>query len=691
MLRAPIVYVVGGLFLVVQGIAFAGLVGALSDPREPAPLGALLEGQLAGTLLTWVLQLVVLTLLGMRTIAEDKRSGGWELLLTAQVGEGAAVVGKWLAAATIYALLWLPTLRVPRRRRDVSRRRRRLGHREHRRRATPARSRSARRCSRGRSRRARRRRRRSLPARSGSRSLIGAVPASASCRRCGRTSRSIIRRSRARSRALSLRGQLTTFARGELSLRRRSCSSSGSRVDGPVARDHARVRGPPPRARGAHARRRHRARRGDRGARAACSRVRHPRALGRQRRAAQLARSGDARGARALPAPRDADDRRADARRARADLRRGRARRATGWPRPAPVDGSPRRSGDAAGRARGGGARGRRGAGRLASNGGVVVEVGGRRRVVDRARSSRRSTSAPAVLRTSSSSRSSSAIAGALAELSTPTPVTRVRDDRPRRAAARAAADRTPTGPSVADRLRGEGIDRSRRSTLATGVPARCNVVVVAGPATPLSRRRGARDPGIRRSAAAGCSSPRQVGRSPIAADGSTLAATGLEGVLADERPRPAPRDRGRSDARPCASCRARCSSSTATRTIRSTRASRTRAPTMWFQPRASSPRTARTPLVSAIAGRAGASAIVARRRRRRIPTTSPARSCSPRSARAQRVIALGSAESFSTAVARGRRVGGRSVARARDPLPRRQAGAEGRGRARAHPIRCAS
>ena len=109
-LRAPIIYLIGGLFLVVQGIAFAGLVGTLSDPRRPAPLGALLEGQLAGTLLTWVLQLVVLTLLGMRTIADDKRSGAWELLLTAQVTERAAVIGKWLGAVTIYALLWIPTL-----------------------------------------------------------------------------------------------------------------------------------------------------------------------------------------------------------------------------------------------------------------------------------------------------------------------------------------------------------------------------------------------------------------------------------------------------------------------------------------------------------------------------------------------------------------------------------------------------
>jgi ABC-2 type transport system permease protein len=109
-LRAPIVYVVGGLFLVVQGVAFAALVGALSDPRRPAPLGALLEGQLAGTLLTWVLELVVLTLLGARAIVDERRTGTWELLLTARVSETAAIVGKWLAAATIYALLWLPTL-----------------------------------------------------------------------------------------------------------------------------------------------------------------------------------------------------------------------------------------------------------------------------------------------------------------------------------------------------------------------------------------------------------------------------------------------------------------------------------------------------------------------------------------------------------------------------------------------------
>ncbi|MGE5187028.1 MAG: ABC transporter permease, partial [Acidobacteriota bacterium] len=109
-LRAPIAYVVGGLFLFVQGLAFAALVNELADHRRPAPLGALLEGQLSGTLLTWVLQLVVLTLFGMRAVADEKRGGGWELLLTAQVSERAAIAGKWLAASCMYALVWLPTL-----------------------------------------------------------------------------------------------------------------------------------------------------------------------------------------------------------------------------------------------------------------------------------------------------------------------------------------------------------------------------------------------------------------------------------------------------------------------------------------------------------------------------------------------------------------------------------------------------
>jgi ABC-2 type transport system permease protein len=109
-LRAAVAYVVGVLFLAAQGASFAALVAALTDPRRLAPLGAVLEGYFGGTLLHWTLQLAVVSLIAMRTIAEDRRAGTWETLLTAPVSEAEAVIGKWLAAALFYGFLWLPTL-----------------------------------------------------------------------------------------------------------------------------------------------------------------------------------------------------------------------------------------------------------------------------------------------------------------------------------------------------------------------------------------------------------------------------------------------------------------------------------------------------------------------------------------------------------------------------------------------------
>jgi ABC-2 type transport system permease protein len=109
-LRAPVAYVVGVLFLAVQGASFAAQVYALSDPARPAPFGAVLEGHFGGTLLHWSLELAVIALVSMRAVAEDRRAGTWEALATAPVGEGAAIAGKWLAASAFYALLWVPTL-----------------------------------------------------------------------------------------------------------------------------------------------------------------------------------------------------------------------------------------------------------------------------------------------------------------------------------------------------------------------------------------------------------------------------------------------------------------------------------------------------------------------------------------------------------------------------------------------------
>lgn len=105
-LRSPIALVVAAAFLVLEGISFASLVSALADPARPAPLGAVLEGHFGGTLLHWTLELTVLAALAAR-LAEERRTGTWEALVTAPVPEGAAVLGSWLAALALWATLWL--------------------------------------------------------------------------------------------------------------------------------------------------------------------------------------------------------------------------------------------------------------------------------------------------------------------------------------------------------------------------------------------------------------------------------------------------------------------------------------------------------------------------------------------------------------------------------------------------------
>ncbi|MBK8978132.1 MAG: ABC transporter permease subunit [Planctomycetes bacterium] len=54
--------------------------------------------------------LLVPAILTMRSFADEKRSGSLEVLLTAPVRDGEIVLGKWLAAAVYFGLIWLPAI-----------------------------------------------------------------------------------------------------------------------------------------------------------------------------------------------------------------------------------------------------------------------------------------------------------------------------------------------------------------------------------------------------------------------------------------------------------------------------------------------------------------------------------------------------------------------------------------------------
>jgi ABC-2 type transport system permease protein len=102
---SPLAYVVLFFFLAVNGIIFIYLVGELNNPASGggAPFVYFFKA-------SWLTLLLIAPVLTMRLVSEELRSGSIEVLMTAPITEGQVIAGKFLAAFTFYAFLWVPTL-----------------------------------------------------------------------------------------------------------------------------------------------------------------------------------------------------------------------------------------------------------------------------------------------------------------------------------------------------------------------------------------------------------------------------------------------------------------------------------------------------------------------------------------------------------------------------------------------------
>jgi len=105
---SPLAYMVLTAFLLMQGYIFYLIVSFLNQPGTQAmtPLRLFF----GGTIFFWLFLLFVVPVITMRLIAEERRSGTIEPLLTAPVTEGQVIAGKFLAALGFYIVLWLPTV-----------------------------------------------------------------------------------------------------------------------------------------------------------------------------------------------------------------------------------------------------------------------------------------------------------------------------------------------------------------------------------------------------------------------------------------------------------------------------------------------------------------------------------------------------------------------------------------------------
>lgn len=99
----PSTYVAAVLFLAVMGFIFTGILDDYSrGPQETSPSAVFFQ-------LFFLPVFVMVPLLTMKSISEERRMGTLETLLTTPVSTAEVVIGKFGAAYALYMLLWACT------------------------------------------------------------------------------------------------------------------------------------------------------------------------------------------------------------------------------------------------------------------------------------------------------------------------------------------------------------------------------------------------------------------------------------------------------------------------------------------------------------------------------------------------------------------------------------------------------
>ncbi len=101
-------YVVWSIFLLIYGFVFWILVNAFSNPQNS--FNEPLSNFFFGTFYYWFIMLILPPLITMKTIAEEKRSGTFDLLMSAPVTEFQVVLSKFLAAFIFFSVIWCSTI-----------------------------------------------------------------------------------------------------------------------------------------------------------------------------------------------------------------------------------------------------------------------------------------------------------------------------------------------------------------------------------------------------------------------------------------------------------------------------------------------------------------------------------------------------------------------------------------------------
>ncbi len=114
---SPVAYILLVMFAIIFGFFFWNSLGyivniSMESQLEGEPFPINLNDQLIRPLLSNinVIGLFFIPLITMRLFAEEKRTGTIELLATSPIKDSEVIVGKWLAALLMYALMLLSSV-----------------------------------------------------------------------------------------------------------------------------------------------------------------------------------------------------------------------------------------------------------------------------------------------------------------------------------------------------------------------------------------------------------------------------------------------------------------------------------------------------------------------------------------------------------------------------------------------------
>jgi ABC-2 type transport system permease protein len=107
---SPLAWVVATAFVLYNGVWFYFIMSYLNRPETMAMAPFQL---IFGTVFFWIFFLFLIPVITMRLLAEERKCGTIEVLLTSPISETQVVLGKFVGAFVFYLFLWLPTVVYP--------------------------------------------------------------------------------------------------------------------------------------------------------------------------------------------------------------------------------------------------------------------------------------------------------------------------------------------------------------------------------------------------------------------------------------------------------------------------------------------------------------------------------------------------------------------------------------------------